>query len=284
MLIISQRQLDLLADVRMRDAKDLLLARGQRLFPVDTALMGTDALAEMAEHALRRARKHGLEMTFDVFSYFDLMFALGSHFDVDPFLPWAATALSLPAEGGERLQVLRDDAMAWLEAATGEDGTPAVKAMVRARALSMDDIAQLRIGTAFTFSAPLPDPDLVAPDDVDRRQPAPTVSETMERLRTFLADVHPEKARAIGIETIDHGMREALHRAELVNLTSPLGQHLYVLLSFMLGSGFARDPLFPWAARALHDVSERDRAELLYDAARQAAIDGLESMRTMTAA
>lgn len=284
MLIVSQRQLDLIADVRMRDVQELLLARGQRLFPVDAALIGTDALSELAEHAMRRARKHGLEMTFDVFSYFDLMFALGSHFDVDPFLPWAASALSLAGEGSERLHLLREDALVWIEAATGEDGRPAVKAMVRARDLTMDDLAQLRIGTVGTFTAPLPDPDLVAADHVDRVQPAPTVGETLERLRAFLTDVHPEKSRAIGIEAIEHGVSDALRRAELADLPSPLGQHLYVLLSYMLGSGFARDPLFPWAARALHDASGRDRAVLLYDAAKQAVTDGLEAMRTMTAA
>ncbi len=255
MLSISQRQMDLIADVRMRDVKDLLLARGLRLFPVDAALAGPEALDELAEHALRRARKYGLEMTYDVFAYFDLMFALGSHFDADPFLPWASGALSLPADGGERLRLLREDALTWIEAATGEDGKPAVRAMLRAQALTVNDLTHLRIGTPFTFTAPLPDPDLATPDNGARWHPAPTVGETMERLRAFLADVHPEKARAVGIETLDLGIRDALHRAELANLTSPLGQHLYVLLSFMIGGGFARDPLLPWAARALRDDS-----------------------------
>ncbi len=284
MLSVSQRQLDLIADVRMRDVHELLLARGQRLFPVDAALIGPDALSELAEHAMRRARKHGLEMTFDVFSYFDLMFALGSHFDVDPFLPWAASALSLAGEGSERLQLLREDALVWIEAATGEDGRPAVKAMVRARDLTVEDITQLRIGTVCTFTAPFPDPDLAAVDNVDRMQPSPTVGETLERLRAFLTDVHPPKSRAMGIEAIEEGASDAMRRAQVAGLTSPLGQHLYVLLSYMLGSGFARDPLFPWAARALHDASGRDRALLLYDAAKQAATDGLETLRTMTAA
>jgi hypothetical protein len=276
MLIISQRQLDLITDARMSDVKLLLDVRARRVFPIDVALMGEESLDGVLELTLRRARKYHLETTFDVFAYFDLMFALGSHFDVDPFLPWAADALKLPT-GSERMQALRRDALSWIESATGEDGRPTIRAMLRARALTADDVAHARAAPPVPFDAPLPDPALPH----KTADAAMSAAERRHRCRAFLADLHPEKFRVIGLDSIERGMSEALYRADLADLSSPLGRNLYVLLAFMLGSGFARDPQFAWAAEAVREGDGADRDVRLFDAARGALIAGIEQLRTL---
>lgn len=62
-------------------------------FAVDAALLGDPGLHRVAAAAIARARVHGVVVEGDVYKYVNLAMALGTRFDEDPLLPWAAEIL-----------------------------------------------------------------------------------------------------------------------------------------------------------------------------------------------
>lgn len=101
----------------VRDAQRFALAREgfiprgvahvQRLFPAACEALGRDGVREAVRYGYDRATSYGLDLERDVHRYLTVMFVFGRDFDRDPAHPWAAEALSSPAElRGARLMSL----------------------------------------------------------------------------------------------------------------------------------------------------------------------------------
>ena len=62
-------------------------------------------------------------------------------------------------------------------------------------------------------------------------------------------------------------IRDSIESAKAYTITTERGVVLYTALAFLLGSGFGKDPQFPWAAKVLNNESildENARVDLLY--------------------
>lgn len=268
MLTITRRQLELLAESRGVPVADRLFGHMRQHFPVDVALLGTRRARAVALLAFDRARHHRLETVGEACRYLNLMLGLGSWFDQDPLLPWAAAALALPDPAADRMAALEADALPWFEAAQGPDGSRALWALMRARGMTIEDLAAPRLG------AP-PPPEQTEP--VGDAALAPRVPHAPDRrgaLRRLLVDLHPEKARIAGLAALDAAMDSAVAEADRAGLGSPAGTTLWAALAFLLGAGFARDPIYPWAAEALATTGG---AEARTEALRSAALGALQA-------
>ncbi len=275
---ISQRQLDRLNEARLPGMEVPLLEHVRLAFPVDLALLGEAQALVAIRLALRRAGRHRLATLGEVCRYLDTMLVHGSFFDEDPLLPWAATALAQPRDAADRMQSLVADSLTWIGIAAGEDGRPAVRALVRARNLTSIGLASLRPVPDPADAGPLPDPAL---PPFEPAPPDATPAE-VERaaLRTLLCDLHPERVRAAGLAALDAALDAALAGAAALRLTTPLGRHVHAALCFLVGAGYARDPLHPWAAAVLAGAGDAEaRAQALMAEAQAAIGRALEQMR-----
>lgn len=264
MLTIRRVQEAAFQEASDRQFQERLLVHVRTYFRVDYELLGEAQIRKVIEHGLRSAARHGLQTRGQCCRYLDLILALGSHFDRDPLLPWAAAALTQGASGtraldlgtmelgtlGEagfagldeaarRMDRLDELALDYLERLMGPDGGHYRRAMLRGRKVSYGDLALLR------------------------QEPRSTLARLLER-------IHPEKYRQTSPSNLDAFFRFATRQARRHGLAGDHAATLFLgLAMFMLGSHFTEDPLYPWAEAALgHDgvVDPRRRGLILYEA------------------
>jgi hypothetical protein len=171
---------------------------------------------------IARAARHGFRNAAEVRPYVSLMVFLGSHFDEDPQLPWAAESLSESA-GASRTNamtgLLRETSQR-MQPIVGRSGEYYRRALAWAEARSFETIAA-------TY------------DDSD------------EGLRTFLRQLHGRKCDALGGDGVSQLIERARSAARQHDLVTPPAVVVYLALMFLLGSAFDRDPFHPWASATL---------------------------------
>jgi hypothetical protein len=86
---------------------------------------------------------------------------------------------------------------------------------------------------------------------------------TVDRLRSF-APKHFVQPGKIGVR---QAVNVGVERALAYGLTAQSAVHFYIEMMFILGSGFDRDPMFPWAGEILNDpaiVSQYEKTDRLF--------------------
>lgn len=199
--------------------------------PVDFQLLGENQTRAVVQRSMARAEGHGITAKSDTCRYITFVFLLGSDFDLDPQLPWAKSALA-PERGSApaRMQALRTRTLDYLQRIAGPSGKLYRRALYRVRTVSFEERCREEGG----FEA---------------------------CCRALLSEVHPEKYAEIEGGAMATLLVHAAHGAERDGMTSPAGRLLYATLMFLMGSGFASDPLYPWAAALLGDSSLADPDE-----------------------
>lgn len=237
MLQIRSEQVEALRQAARGRFAESMCEHVRAYFPNHCRMAGEAAVRATVDHGIDRAAHYGMDTERDVCLYITTMCMLGSHFDTDPMFPWAAYILNDVDDPDPRSRAdrLADRALEFQKRIAGTDN----RAMNR------------------TFLALRRDfPQIVA---------EPRGGDLDAHLRVLLPRVFARKADEVG----DAGLEEliALGRRNASDYGLPGGgsQVLYVLLSFLMGSHFDRDPMVPWAARVLRDesVSPADKAEQL---------------------
>lgn len=101
-------------------------------------------------------------------------------------------------------------------------------------------------------------------DDVLTQSTYPNfASELAWRIKT----VFPAKCQYVGEQRVQNLIPRGVRSARAYGITTDRGITLFTVLMFVLGSGFADDPLLPWAQATLNDkgiANEIDRVDRLY--------------------
>jgi hypothetical protein len=241
LLVIRDSQLRALDDLPRRNFEAQLVRHFARFYPREFASAGPAEADRLITTGLRRAANHGLLTADTATRFVHMMIILGWEFDSDPQLPWARTRLldySFPAP--ERMAALFQVTLDYLSEVVGENGGRIARAMLRIRKY-----------------------DLFCPwnsrGDLFR-------GELLARLAYF----YPEKAALQGDAVNQLFLERATSDAATHELTGTDGIGAYVSLAFMLGIGFATDPLYRWAGTALKasiGQPEAQRVVLLIDRA-----------------
>ena len=229
MLVIREAQIGVLRQAALAAIEHRLVEHFLRSYPRECRLAGgRPAVVTLVRAGMAAAEGHGLASEQQAARYIGLMIMLGSAFDQDPQLPWAAALLGdtgfAPAA---RIATVYDRALEYLGEIAGEDGELIVRAMLRIRGFDLAGVP---------------------------RAPADQEGE----LCALLGGLYPQKLAAQGERPTRALIRQAVARAAEHRLVGDAGIAVFVTLAFMLGSGFDQDPLYPWAARALADTTVTD--------------------------
>jgi hypothetical protein len=243
MLIIRREQMKALRRVRWIAFEEEMFVHLTKYFPIDCQLLGSRQIRKVIRHGIERADAHGFRAKGEICRYIDLSLALGSHFDRDPQLPWVAPLLRVREAGGPGLAMsrLHDRALEHLEQVSGRRGEHYIRALLRARSLTFEE--RTKVGAAGF-------------------EPA---------LKSLLAYLHPEKFQLASDDGMDALIALGRADAEARGLANAEALMLHLTWMFLLGSYYAEDPQFPWAAEVLGDPSLTDpgtKARSLFERAR----------------
>lgn len=137
MLCLSPQTLGLIGRPRMTGLLDDLAAFIEGHFVGHARLLGPEGCARYAELAILRASRYQLESRRDVFMYLTVMLVLGSHFDEDPLLPWAAQILNTPSHQPRWAYIdrLLEESLAYAERVAGSSNLKIDRMFLRLKAL-----------------------------------------------------------------------------------------------------------------------------------------------------
>jgi hypothetical protein len=252
MLTLRKDQTDAFKASMRNSFADRMVVRMRQEFPEDCEILGDAQTRRVVDLGIDRAAAHGFGTRGSVCDYLTLMFILGSYFDEDPMLPWAAEVLRKQekedANAFATMEELYARANEYLEEVHGEDGDHYTKALLRARRIPFESVADPEAGD----------------------------------VRTRLGKLYPEKFRALSDGSYGRLTDLARVSAEEYGLGKEVGRLVYLGLMFLLGSHFGRDPQHPWAVAVLQDQSLRDpaaKARRLHDAAMERLDQSLAANR-----
>jgi hypothetical protein len=219
MLVIRNQQLDAFRPLLRQRFEDALTDIVAASYPgVPRAQVGQLVALGVQEAA---ARSYVTKRQVSV--YVSLMLMLGVDFASDPQLPWVAAYLDerAIADPTMRIEQLFAASLAYLGATAGEQGERMAGVLVRMRAFDLASVPG-RTGEAW-------------------------ISDIARILEAF----HPEKFRHQGEPAMRKLIWVGTRRAHKQGIRERGEVFAFVTLMFFFGSGFDRDPLYPWAAASL---------------------------------
>jgi len=232
MLKIRKEQSDELAKIAIKRFEDSMVVHIKEFFPKYFEIMGKPIIRNVIQYGIDRAEDYDFTTERDVSLYISLMIMLGSNFDVDPQLPWAGRILTDESiqDSIARIDRLYDTAMDYLDRVSGLESQYYKRALVNVRDYPFNELSQTG------------------------------VSNIERKAMSQLQKIWPQKYESIDSLTERLFINSGIEIANNYNFTSERGVGLYIALMFMLGSGFNKDPQFPWAAAVLNDKSTADQA------------------------
>lgn len=226
MLVIRSEQMERLRRAASRQFDSEMVRHLYGFAPRHCEVVGEACVREAVALGRSRADGYGFTRRGPVRFYLELMFQLGSGFDTDPQLPWAAGLLragdtSDQMDRADRLHAALGD---YLDRVAGPGNAWSIAALRRLRA---------------QVDAP----------------PAPAAPGFEAGLIAAMHDVYPEKAAFVGDAGLTVVIRAGAAQAAAHDVRSERGRTLFAVLMFALGHGFADDPLFPWIRTTLADTA-----------------------------
>jgi hypothetical protein len=194
----------------------------RNLWPRHARLLGHNGIKSVLRLGADNARAFGLSNPGLLGTYIELMFLLGSHFDSDPWVPWAGQILRDPAIDAPltRAQRLYEHMNWFRDNVTGSDREFEHQALSERHNLFRDD---------------------VPPGD-------PRFSSAW---MTAIYQVHPRRAAILGDARLGTLLSVATEAALQNGVGTPRGVCLWAFLMLTRGHKFAVDPLMPWTKEAL---------------------------------
>jgi hypothetical protein len=232
MLRIRKEQYEELGKVSLKRFEDSMVEHIREFFPKYYQIHKEPLIRNVILYAVDRAESYGLVTERDVCLYINLVFLLGSNFNTDPQLPWAAAILNdeTITDSVTRIDRLHDKGMEYLAQVAGVENEYLGRALLKVREISVEDFAQTPTANAGDVAA------------------------------TQLQTIWRRKCQHMGETTLRRLIRDAIESAKGYNIASERGVVLYTDLMFLLGSGFDKDPQFPWAENVLNDKSVPDQS------------------------
>lgn len=239
MLVIRTQQLDLLEHVPRTAFERSLSRHFAQFYPHECARLGPEQMRKLIQLGIKKGSGYGYTSRTEVGFYCNLMLMLGSDFDRDPQIPWAAEQIDNMsiAAPEERIRALFNTAIKYLTDSFGRNAEYMARALVRIR-----------------------DYDLNA---------APAGADLENDLLHLFDRFCPQKLKAQGEGPTRELIRLGVVEAGRHGIASAQGLTVYTALMYMIGSGFDRDPVYPWAEAILQGAvgDEREKVNRLHEAA-----------------
>jgi hypothetical protein len=252
-VLIRAEQMEAFEHAAVRSFEDSVLKHLKNFAPDHFRILTEDEILQVIRHGMKRAELHGFTSRRSLRIYIELMLMLGSGFDADPQLPWAAELLNDKTITGEvaRIERLRDKAWEYFDQMLPDFGDVAGDAR---RKEFVEQIRQLRQ----EHHAVLP------------RSPSPRF---YARVSALLNQGLLEKRELLCEKLVRGLIDDGIHLARSYQVMSEQGALLFVTAMFIFGSGFDKDPQLPWAAKVLNDqllAGEQERVDRFFAVAIEA--------------
>lgn len=240
-MIIRNEQMAAFQEAADRDFENRAIQYLQENFPRRCETVGPENLHPIVQIGRKCAAHYQCFGEQGIVVYLHLMFILGSGFDSDPQLPWAAEILN----DAEKHEITRTESL-WQKAheyaflVNGEENEYLNRAILKIK------------------EYPLSTPSNKLDANFD------------EQVLQLLKSLYPEKYDALDEAALDALIQAATEKAAQYGITGKLGSRMMVVLMFIFGGGFDDDPLLPWAAEILRDETLKDsnqKVSLLYEEA-----------------
>ena len=242
--------MDVFNQAALRSFEDRMVEHLRRFAPKHFKVLEEKEIRGVIRQSNARAQSHGFTSERSLRFYAELTLMLGMGFDSDPQMPWAAEIINDKELTGERERIDRLYERAWeyvnhvvLDFRNSEG--------VVDPAGFVEGIRQLR-GESEEVLQPSDMPDFY------------------QRMMSRLEQAFPKKCEYIGELCLRRLIGRALDSAQKYSISIERGLVIFVLMAFLLGSGFDTDPQLPWVATALSDKRLREqshRVDKLYAAA-----------------
>jgi hypothetical protein len=237
-MIVRQTQMQTLQDAGEQNFLNTVAAEIRTSFPKHCAAMQPGDVERKVQIGFDTARKQGFQTANGLRLFAELGFLFGTGFIKDPLLPWVPGALKTGGSELSRVEQLRTQAMAYLEAVAGPSGEHMQAAMGRVRAEPLDNF------------------------------PAASAPEFAPQAARRLSAIYPQRFQAAGVDGMRAMMDAGQKAANIHGLVSGSGVALYLALMFFLGSEFDQDPQFTSLAALLSGPGSADQKQAdLYRAA-----------------
>jgi hypothetical protein len=241
-LKIRNEQMEVFEQAAARNFEDRMIKHLEQSFPRHCDVLGETKIRDIIRYGWDRAKSYGLTSERGVRLYISLMFMLGSGFDADPQLPWAAEILNDRAiqDQTERTDRLYNKAMDYLNRVAGLGNQHIDEAL---RKIHQQGIAALSQSAAREF---------------------------VNYMVMQLNQIFPQKYEYLGEDRARHLILLGIKSAKGYGITTEHGFAIYIVLMFMLGSGVDADPQFAWIAAILKDEAITDETQRVYQLYEQA--------------
>jgi hypothetical protein len=246
-MLIHVSQMAALDACAVRAFENRTYAHLQQYFPRHCLLLGEPQMRLVVQHGWAKAKSYELTAEPCVRSYIEFMCLIGGGFDADPLLPWAAEILNDRSATSQlaRADRLYDAVWDYIEHIVPDfrdsTGKPTTARFVT-------ELRRLRA---------MPDEPL-APASLPR-----FTSDALDRL----TGVFPVKSAHVGEAALTRVVADGVRAARSYGFGGQQASMLFIVLKFVLGAGFDRDPLLPWASATLNDpaiASPAKRLDKLY--------------------
>lgn len=229
MLRIRDEQIRALEEVADRNFEAGLVDHIKEFAPKHTEVIGDEHVREAVQAGIERAKEYGFSKRGPIRFFVEMKLLLGSGFDTDFQLPWAAEVLSDQGIEDElqRADTLHERLSEYLETINGPDNEFALRALRKLSKAKMGNyiVSGHSVGT---------------------------------HIKMALKDVYPQKYEYLGEELVETLISKAKESAKILGVTAESGLSVLASLIFAVGHEFANDPLFPWIKNTLTDESIED--------------------------
>lgn len=194
--------------------------------PLHLKVLGDEGLRRAIRFGIDRAAARGYTQRGPVRLWLELMLLFGGRFDEDPLVPAEVRPLLTCRDPDRQLPISRDlqaEACLWIRRIAGP-------------------------GNAHTRQA------LARVHELVERNWAPRPDDLVEQLLGAIGWAHPHQFELLGAEPHRRLIEGALEQARALGIGTLQGQTLFPVLAFLVGAGFARDPLYPWISATLADA------------------------------
>lgn len=246
MLRIRATQMAAFRQTAIHNFENRMLEHLKEFFPRHCQILGAEQVRKVIRLGLEQAKQYDFDSERNVHLFVGLMFMLGSYFDQDPQLPWAANILTDEniTNPNTRADRVHDRAMAFLNQVAGKDNQYLERALLNAHKLPISALSRSGDDRQIGFE---------------------------DYMLKLLYALFPEKYEAVGDLNTRQLIRQGDQTARGHHLTGEQGIAFYISLMFLLGAGFDNDPQYPWATTVLNDASLTDpvqKADLLHQEAK----------------
>ncbi len=240
-LKIRSEQVQVFEQAAVRNFEDRMIEHLKEFVPKHFKMLEEADFREIIQYGWERAKSYRLTSERSVRIYIQLVLMLGSGFDADPQIPWAAEILndeSGPDET-ERIDRLHDKAWDYADHVALDYGE------------AEGDVDSSRFVEKIRQIRRERNEILLSSD----------VPEFYKRMILEIKQTFPKKCAYIGELALRRLIQHAIETAKSYGITTERGVVLFSSMMFVLGSGFDTDPRLPWASAILNDSAIADQSK-----------------------